>query len=302
MNWTAVLAFLSGAILYATPLLFATLGEVIGQRAGLVNLGLEGIMLIGASVSFAVGVHTGNAGVGLLAAMAVGIMFNLLYGFLVITRRAPQLASGLAMMFFGLGLSALIGKAFVGQGTAGLPTFQLPGLALLGRTVFNYDPLVYIVFPLAVVVWWALFRARWGLSLRAVGESPATAYAAGLSPVFLRYQAVILGGLLGSLAGAHLSLGVARTWSEMMTAGRGWVAIALVIFAKWHPLRAMFGAILFGGAVTLQLQAQVWGIGVSPFLLDMLPYLLTLVVLLLWGGARRHAAPGSLGRVYRGTE
>lgn len=302
MTWNSLLGFISGALLYATPLLFATLGELIGQRSGLVNLGVEGIMLMGAAVSFAVAANTGNAFMGLLVAMAVGAVFNLLYGFLVVTRRAHQLASGLTVMFFGMGLSALIGKVYVGKYAASLPRFQLPLFSGLGPTMFNYDLLVYLAFPLAALVWWVLFRTRWGLGLRAVGETPAAAFAAGRSPAVFRWEAILVAGMLGALAGAHLSIGIARAWSEMMTAGRGWVAIALVIFSKWNPLRAIAGALLFGAAVMFQLQSQAWGLRISPFFLDMLPYLLTLGVLILWGGAGRHVAPGSLGRPYRGRE
>ena len=153
--------------------------------------------------------------------------------------------------------------------------------------------------PVAGLAWWALFRTRWGLALRAVGENPAAAFAAGRRPEALQYQALLVAGLLAGIAGAHLSLGLAKTWAEWMTAGRGFIAVALVIFAKWHPLRAIAGALLFGGAISAQLELQALGAPVSPFLLDMLPYVLSLGVLALWGGARRHAAPGSLGRVFQ---
>jgi simple sugar transport system permease protein len=161
---------------------------------------------------------------------------------------------------------------------------------------------VYLVVPLAILVWWALFYTRWGLILRAVGENPTAAFAAGKNPHRVQYQALFVAGILGGIAGAHLSLALAKTWAEWMTAGRGFIAVALVIFSKWHPLRAIAGALLFGGAIAFQLQMQARGVPVSPFLLDMLPYLLSLAVLAVWGGARRHAAPASLGRVFQGTE
>jgi simple sugar transport system permease protein len=156
--------------------------------------------------------------------------------------------------------------------------------------------------PVVVLAWWALFFTRWGLSLRAVGENPTAAFAAGKNPHALQYQALFIAGLLGGIAGAHLSLGPAKTWAEWMTAGRGFIAVALVIFSKWQPLRTIAGALLFGGAISLQLQLQVLGVPVSPFLLDMLPYLLSLAVLAVWSGARRSAAPGSLGRVFQRTD
>jgi len=305
MSWSLVRGLLSGAILSGTSLLYATLGEVIVERAGIVNLGLEGVLLVGASVGFATTVETGSAALGVLAAALAGGLFNLMFGFLVVTRQANQLASGLAMMFFGYGVSALVGKPYVGNPVKGLSKVGIPVLSdlpFVGTTLFKHDFLVYLAFPVAALVWWVLFRTRWGLGVRAVGESPTSAFAAGRRPSLLRYQALFLGGLLGGIAGAHLSLALALAWSEAMTGGRGFIAIALVIFSKWHPIRAIVGALLFGGALTLQLQMQARGVQISPFLLDMIPFLLTLVVLMAWGGARRHAAPASLGRVYRGTE
>jgi general nucleoside transport system permease protein len=298
-------SLLSGAILAGTPLLYATLGEVIDERAGIVNLGLEGVMLMGAVTGFIMTVHTGNPGLGVLTAALAGALFNMIFGFLVVTRRANQLASGLALMFCGVGLSALMGAPYIGSQINGLNEIAVPllsGIPLVGPALFRHDILVYLVVPISILVWWVLFCTRWGLGLRAVGENPTTAFAAGKNPYKLQYQALFIAGLLAGVAGAHLSLGLAKTWAEWMTAGRGFVAVALVIFSKWHPVRAIGGALLFGGAIALQLQMQARGVPISPFLLDMLPYLLSLGVLVLWGGARRFAAPASLGRVFRGTE
>jgi general nucleoside transport system permease protein len=298
-------SLLIGSIHSGTPLLYATLGEVVEERAGIVNLGLEGVMLMGAVVGFITAVHTGNAGLAILAAAVAGGLFNTLFGFLVISRRANQLASGLAMMFCGVGLSALIGAPYIGSRIKGLNEFPIPilsDLPLVGSIFFHYDMLVYLAVPFAVGIWWVLFYTRWGLSLRAVGENPVAAFAAGKDPHRIQYQALFIAGVLGGIAGAHLSIGLAKTWAEWMTAGRGFIAVALVIFSKWHPLRAILGALLFGGAIALQLQMQARGVPVSPFLLDMLPYLLSLAVLAIWGGSRRQAAPGSLGRVFQGTE
>lgn len=296
---------LVGSIHSGTPLLYATLSEVIEERAGIVNLGLEGVMLMGAAVGFAATVHTGHAAVGVFTAALAGGLFNLLFGFLVITRQANQLASGLALMFCGVGLSALVGVPYVGSRIQGLDEIRIPvlsGLPFIGSIFFNYDILVYMSGPIAVLVWWALFSTRWGLSLRAVGENPTAAFAAGKNPYSLQYQALLIAGILGGIAGAHLSIGLAKTWAEWMTAGRGFIAVALVIFSKWHPVRAIAGSLLFGGAIALQLQMQAFGVPISPFLLDMLPYLLSLGVLAIWGGARRFAAPGSLGRIFQGSE
>ena len=300
-----VSGILTSSIVSATSLLYATLGEVITQRAGIVNLGLVGALLLGASVGFAVAFRTGHPLAGILAAALAAGALNLVFGFLVITRRASQPASGLTMMFLGTGLSALVGRPYVGRPIAGLGKLPLPGLARLpwiGPVLFNHDVLVYLVVPAALVVWWLLFRTRWGLGVRAVGESPTTAFAAGRRPGWLQYQALFLGGLLAGVGGAHLSIAYTLNWSEGMTGGRGFIAIALVIFSRWHPLWAIAGALLFGGTVALQLQLQARGIDVSPFLMNMIPYLLTILVLVVWGRRRRQAAPASLGRVYSGTE
>jgi len=298
----ALRSLLSGAILSGTPLLYATLAELIGQRAGVVNLGVEGLMLMGAAIGFAAMVQTGSAAAGVAAGAIAGALFNLVFAFLVVTRRANQLASGLALMLCGVGLSALCGAPYVGSRIAGLPELPIPWLSelpLLGPVAFRHDALVYAAVPVAALAWWALFRTRWGLAVRAVGENPAAAFAAGRRPEALQYQALLVAGLLAGIAGAHLSLGLAKTWAEWMTAGRGFIAVALVIFAKWHPLRAVAGALLFGGAISLGLVMQVLGAPVSPFLLDMLPYALSLAVLMVWGGRRRLAAPASLGRVFQ---
>jgi len=281
-----VRSLLSGAVLSGTPLLYATLAELISERAGVVNLGLEGVMLVGAVSGFIAAFHTGSASVAIVVAALAGGVFNMVFAYLVLARRANQLATGLALMFCGVGLSALMGVRYVGSQITGLP---------------EHDPLVYGAVPLAGLIWWVLRSTRWGLTVRAVGENPVAAFAAGRDPHVLQYQALFVAGLLGGIAGAHLSLGVARTWSEWMTAGRGFIAVALVIFARWHPLRAVGGALLFGGAISLQLSMQARGVPISPFILDMLPYLLSLAVLAVGRGAHRHAAPGSLGRVFQGT-
>jgi simple sugar transport system permease protein len=284
-----VRSLLSGAVLSGTPLLYATLAELISERAGVVNLGLEGVMLVGAVSGFVAAVHTGSTAVAVVVAALAGGVFNLVFAYLVLARSANQLATGLALMFGGVGLSALMGVRYVGSQITGLPA------------LFEHDALVYGALPLAGLIWWVFRSTRWGLTVRAVGENPAAAFAAGRDPHVLQYQALFVAGLLGGIAGAHLSLGVARTWSEWMTAGRGFNAVALVIFARWHPLRAVGGALLFGGAISLQLTMQARGVPISPFILDMLPYLLSLAVLAVGRGAHRHAAPGSLGRVFQGT-
>jgi ABC-type uncharacterized transport system permease subunit len=305
MTLLSILGVLSSAVFSGTSLLYVTLGEVIGQRAGIVNLGSEGVLLVSASTGFAVTVASGNPYLGTLVAVIVGGLMNMILGYLVIHRQANQLASGLALMFFGYGLSALIGNPYVGARITSLPRIALPGLAGLQRlysSLFSFDPLMYVVIPTAILVWWLLFRTRWGLGLRAVGENPDAAFASGRNPRLIRYQALFLGGLLSGLSAAHLSIAYTMTWNEYMTAGRGFIAVALVIFSKWHPLRAVAGALLFSGAVAFQLLLQSSGVQVSPFLLDTIPYLATIIVLIVWGGTRKQSAPASLGRVYHGAE
>lgn len=305
MSLLSILGVLSSAIFSGTSLLYTTLGEVIDERAGIVNLGLEGVLLVSASSGFAFTVITGNPFIGVLAAMLIGGLMNMILGYLVIHRLANQLASGLALMFFGFGLSALIGKPYVGAKINGLPRIPFPGISELPKlytSLFSFDMLIYLSIPTAILVWWLLFRTRWGLGLRAVGENADTAFASGRDPRKIRYQALFLGGLLAGLGAAHLSIAYTMNWTEYMTAGRGFIAVALVIFSRWHPLRAIAGALLFSGAVAFQLLLQSSGVQISPFLLDIIPYVLTLLVLIAWGGNRKLSAPASLGRVYHGSE
>jgi len=305
MSLLSFLGVISSAIFSGTSLLYTTLGETIHQRSGIVNLGLEGVMLISASSGFAITVITGNPYLGVFVATIAGGLINMILGLLVVTRRANQLASGLALMFFGFGLSALIGKPYVGAKINALPRISLPGLSnlpALYASLFKFDILIYLVIPMAILIWWVLFRTRWGLGLRAVGENADAAFASGRNPFLIRYQALFLGGMLAGLGAAHLSIAYTMNWSEYMTAGRGFIAVALVIFSKWHPLRAIVGALLFSGAIAFQLLLQSAGVQVSPFLLDTIPYILTLLVLMAWGGTRKHAAPASLGRVYQGGQ
>ena len=305
MSLLSILGVLSSAIFSGTSLLYATLGEVIGQRSGIVNLGLEGVMLVSASCGFAVTFMSGNPYLGVLTAMLVGGLLNMILGYLVISRQANQLASGLALMFFGFGLSALIGKSYVGAKIDGLPRILLPGLFDLPRlytSLFQFDLLIYLAVPVAFFVFWILFRTRWGLGLRAVGENADTAFASGRNPRLIRYQGLFAAGLLSGLGAAHLSIAYTMTWAEYMTAGRGFIAIALVIFSRWHPLQAIAGALIFSGAVAFQLLLQSSGVAISPLLLDTIPYIVTIIVLIAWGGHRKHSAPASLGRVYYGSE
>jgi simple sugar transport system permease protein len=304
MNSALIVGVIASSIMSGTSLFYATLGEIVGERAGIVNLGLEGIMLIGAASGFAATALTGSPYLGIAAAALAGAAVNLIFAYVVVARHANQLAAGLSLMFLGIGLSALIGRPFAGTLITGLPRLSVPGLDPdgIGARLLSCDVLVYLSVPAALFAWWFMFRTRWGLGLRTVGESPAAAFAAGLNPQRLQYQALTLAGALGGIAGAHISVALTLTWAEGMTAGRGFIAIALVIFAKWNPLWAIAGALLFGGAEGLQLQLQAAGADVSPFIMNMTPYLLTLLVLIVWGWSSQSAAPASLGRNFVGVE
>ena len=294
----------AGAVRSGASVLYATLGEIVAERAGVINLGVEGSMLAGACAGFIVTYRTGNAYVGVLAAALAGAALALVHAFLAITRGANQLASGLACVFFGLGITAFIGRPYVGKqinGLGNLPIPVLSDLPFVGSVLFDHDLLTYLVFPLGPALWWLLFRSRWGLLLRAAGESREGVFAAGLSPQRLQYIAVAIGGLLAGLGGAQLSLAYTQTWVDGMTNGRGFIAVALVIFAMWNPLRGVVGALLFGGAIAFQLQLQARGVGISQFFLDMTPYVLTLLVLLVWNRQSQRAAPQGLNDVFRGT-
>jgi ABC-type uncharacterized transport system permease subunit len=301
----ATLASIVAITLALTPsVLYATFGEIVGQRAGIVNLGIEGVMLIGASVGFAVGVVTGNSYLGLLAGAGSGVAFNMLMAWLVIVRGTNQLASGFALYFLGGGVSMLIGAEYVGRDLGGLGQIGVPGLSGLPDPwdqIFRQDLLVWLIVPTALALSWVLFRTRWGLRLRAVGEDKDFAFAAGLRTRRIQCEALAVAGALYGLAGADLVLSYTKTWQDWGTAGRGFIAIAIVILALWHPVRAILGALLFSAAVALGIELQAQGSPVSPFVLDMLPYLVTIAVVLVWGRPKAFTVPAGLREVFAGT-
>ena len=304
MTQVFLLGLVAGTLASGVSVFYATLGEVIGERAGIVNLGIEGVMLVGAASAFASTAVTGNALLGMAVGVACGVAFNLVLGLLVVTRRTNQLASGLALWFLGAGASTLVGRAYTGTNIAGIPALHLPGvsgLPAMWQRVFDQDLTVYLAVPAALAVAWLLWRTRWGLRLRATGEDRMAAFAAGLHPDRLQYQALALAGALYGLGGAQLALAYTKTWQEGMTAGRGFIAVIIVIFAMWRPLRAVWGALLFGGAIALGIQLQVAGNTTSPFLLDMLPYVLTLLVVLVFGRPKAFGVPMGLREVFEGT-
>ena len=257
---------------------------------------------MGACFGFIAAAETGSAAAGVFAGMAAGGLLALLHALLVVYRDTNQLATGLAVTMFGAGITAYAGRDYVDSVVGGLEGIAIPLLStipVVGEALFQQDILAYAAYGLGPALW-ALFRyTRWGLHLRAVGESMSVAYAAGLNPHRVQLLAIVLGGALAGLGGAQLSIGLTHTWSEGMTVGRGFIAVGLVIFALWSPLRAMAGAFLFGAAIGLQLQLQAIGAPVSPFILDMAPYVLTIGVLAIWTGTAARAMPQGLRSVLR---
>lgn len=304
--WIAILA---SGIIAGTPILLAALGEMLSELSGVLNLGVEGMMLAGAVCGFMVALHTGDPWWGLLAAVIAGGLMALIHAFLTITLRANQVVSGLALTIFGTGLSGYIGKSLIGLP---LPvTFRpvsipvLSDIPVLGPILFQHDVLVYLSYALVALLWFFLFRTKKGLELRSVGENPGAADLAGINVFRMRYVFVIAGGMLAGLAGAYLSLAYAPSWLENMTAGRGWIAVALVIFATWHPGKALLGSFLFGTIDVLGFHLQNFGIMIPSFFLKMLPYAITIAVLIVVTRetkTRRVAAPEALGIPYNREE
>jgi simple sugar transport system permease protein len=287
-----------------TPLVFAALGELVAEKSGVLNLGVDGMMLVGAVAAFAVTVATGNEWLGIGASMLAGGAMALLFCGFTLSLLANQVASGLALSIFGGGLSAFVGRSFQTVTLASPPPLHVPFLSdipFVGPILFSQQPLVYFSWALLWLVSWFLYKTRAGLVLRAVGESPASAHAIGYHVNAIRYLATVFGGALAGVGGAYLSLIYTPTWVENMTAGRGWIALGLVVFATWRPARVLLGAYLFGGVTIAQLFAQGAGVAVPSQFLSALPYLATIVVLAVISrnpNTIRLNAPVSLGLAY----
>jgi general nucleoside transport system permease protein len=304
MNVEQWIPIVVSTVVAATPLIIAALGVLICERAGMLNLGVEGMMLMGAVAAFSVGVATGSLVLGYLAAMLVGVSMSLIFGVLALHLQTNQVATGLALTLFGVGLSAFAGRAFVGVPIERVPALDIPllsGIPVLGPLLFSYDFLVYFSIALFWVVSWFLRRTRAGLRLRAVGEAPRVAHSLGEPVTRIRYLAVMFGGATSGIAGAYLSTALTPMWVEGMSAGRGWIVLALVVFATWRPLRVLLGAYLFGGVTVLQLHAQGLGVDIPSEFLSMLPYVATIVVLVIICRDPRAILlnqPASLGRSF----
>lgn len=292
---------LSGGVAGGTSIAYAGLGETVSERSGVINLGTEGSMLVGALGAYAVGVETGSPGVGALAGALCGGALALLHGYLVVRRGASQFASGLTLLFLALGLTSLFGASYVGQPAVSFDDWDVPGLSAIpfaGPVLFQQDPLVYLSYVTVPLVWFGLFRTRVGLLVRTAGERADALTVHGYSVQAVRIGAVTVGGMLAGLGGAHLATAYTNAWFENMVIGRGFIAVALVIFATWSPWRVQLGAYLFGCAIVLGPALQARGYGINEFLLAAVPYVLTLLVLTVLGRRTLSSSPAELKRVF----
>lgn len=290
-----------GAVASGTSILLAGLGETVSERSGVVNLGTEGCMLVGALGAYAATAGTGSPWVGLAVGAAAGGLLAALHAILVVSRKANQFASGFSILFLALGLTSLFGSAYVGKTIDAMHPVAIPGLSsipVVGEVLFQQDPITYLSYFMAPVVFWFVYKTRWGLLLRTAGERAEALEVNGYSTSRVRYAAVIAGGVLAGMGGAQLSIAYANAWFENMVVGRGFIAVALVIFATWHPLRIVGGAYIFGAALALAPELQARGFGVNQFALDVVPYVLTLVVLAVFGRRTLAAAPMELRGVF----
>ncbi|MCP3962219.1 MAG: ABC transporter permease [bacterium] len=303
-----MVSILQAAVRSGTPILFVCIGEIYAERSGVLNVGLEGLMLVGAIAGFFASFTSDNPVVGVLAAAAAGAVFSLIHAFATITLRADQIVSGLTLTILGTGISGFFGKSMIGQVGPGFEKLEIPVLAqipVLGKVLFQQDAMVYLSYLMIPAAWWVMYKTHLGLAIRSVGESPATADSLGVSVAKIRYGCVLFGGAMAGIGGAYLSLAYTTMWIEQMSGGRGWITLALVIFAAWNPARAVLGAYLFGGADALQLRIQAVGLDVPTYFLMMLPYVLTITILVLASRAslkRRIGAPAALGFPYSREE
>jgi simple sugar transport system permease protein len=297
--------FVISMIIAATPLLLAAVGELVTERSGVLNLGVEGMMLMGAVVAFAVANSTGSSTLGIAAGAGAGLMMALIFATVALSLLANQAATGLALTIFGIGASGLIGQGFVGVALEPIPRLAIPGISdstMLGRILLGHDAMVYLALALAAGVAWFLYNTRGGLALRAVGDNHDSGHALGYSVIGIRYLATLFGGACAGLGGAYLSLAYTPMWAENMTAGRGWIALALVVFATWKPGRLVAGAYLFAAVTQLQFYGQDWGWPIPSQFLAMAPYAATILALVIISrdvNLTKANAPACIGRPFR---
>jgi general nucleoside transport system permease protein len=300
-------SFLVSVIAASTPLLLAATGELVTEKSGVLNLGVEGMMLVGAVAAFAVAHNTGSTILAVVAAILAGAGMALIFGFLTLTMLANQIATGLALTIFGRGFSALVGAGYVGIAAPTLPKLRLPivsDLPLIGPVLFGHDALIYLSFAMLAVTALFLSRTHGGLILRAVGDSHNAAHALGYPVIFIRYLSTLFGGVMAGLAGAYMSLSYSPLWAQDMTAGRGWIALALVVFAAWRPFWLLVGAYLFGSIMYLSLYVQGFGLPIPSSLVSTLTYIVTIVVLVIISRDVRRVRlnqPASLGKPFHAT-
>ena len=291
----------TGAVRGGTSILYAGVGETVSERAGVINLGTEGAMLGGALAAYVVTAESGSPWLGVVGGAIAGGLLSWTHGVLVVRRGANQFASGLAVLFLALGLTSLFGAAYVGRSITSFEKWAVPFLSdipFVGPVLFNHDPLVYLSYALVPAVWYVLFRTRIGLLIRTAGERSEALTVHGYSVKSIRMLAVTVGGVFAGVGGAHLSIAYTNSWFENMIAGRGFIAVALVIFASWKPLRVFGGAYLFGAALALGPALQARGFSINQFALHVIPFVLTLIVLAVLGRRTISAAPAELKRVF----
>ena len=306
MDMDLIANILFATIRMGTPLLIVAIGELVCEKSGVLNLGQDGMMLMGAVVGFMIAFHTDSLTMGFIGAIIAGALMSLLFALVTMHFYANQVATGLALTILGVGLSGFIGRGYVGEALLSVE-FQIPVLSSIpffGKVLFSHDLLVYVSIGLALAVYWFFKSTRVGLIVKAVGESPESAQSLGISVLKVRYMAIVFGGSMAGLAGGYLSLIDTPLWAEGMTAGRGWIALALVVFASWRVERAVFGAYLFGLMSIMHLVLQGFGLSVSSNLLATLPYVATVVVLVLLSRNQQRIklfAPMSLGKSFHGA-
>jgi simple sugar transport system permease protein len=307
MTLESLTPLFASAVAAAIPLLLAALGELVTERSGVLNLGVEGMMLMGAVTAFVVVASGGGLSLATICACLAGALAAFIFGFLTLTLQASQVATGLALAILGSGVSAFAGRGYVGNPAklafVELPIPVLSKLPLVGPALFSMNALGYLSIVLVIATTWFLYRTKSGLILRSVGESPVVAQSLGLQVIRIRYLATMFGGLMAGLAGCYYAIAQFKMWQEGLTSGNGWIALALVVFASWRPVRLMLGALLFGGVTAFGLYLQAVGVQVSAFALAALPYVATVVVLSVISRdqrALRRNAPASLGQPYFG--
>ena len=303
-----LISFLTAAVIAGTPLVFATLGEIMTEKAGNTNLGVEGMMFMGAIIGFLVGLSSNNPLLAMLGAAAAGGAGALLYAFLTVSLRANQIVCGLTLTIFGEGFASFLGQSVMGSLVpAGIQTFFRPrpipvlsSIPYIGEIFFTQDVFVYFGYVLILAATIYLFKTKQGLNLRAVGESAASADASGINVTAYKYIHIVLGGALCGLGGAYMCLVTVPVWQENIIAGRGWIAVALVIFASWNPIKALIGGFLFGGLSIIGFRLQSMGIHVSQYLIDMLPYAATIIIVIISTrkNKKEDMAPADLGNAY----